>query len=102
MKIIILTLLAFIFLSTFAFAQFDSEGSLRKFLDNIGDTLIKTIGPGILVIGVCIGGIGMATGSEAGLRRGIYAIAGGAMIMMSRSVLQLIQKWTNFSSMNPF
>ncbi len=75
-------------------ALFDSEAQLGQFLQGIGDFLISIVGPGVLVIGVCIGGISMATGNEMGLRRGIFAAMGGAMIMMARSILDLIQRLT--------
>jgi type IV secretory pathway VirB2 component (pilin) len=77
-------------------AASDSEAQLGQFLNGIGDFLIRIIGPGVLVIGVCIGGISMATGNEDGLRRGIFAALGGAFIMMSRAILDLIQRLTGF------
>ncbi len=75
-------------------ALFDSEAQLGQFLQGIGDFLITIVGPGVLVIGVCIGGISMATGNEMGLRRGIFAAFGGAMILMARAILDLIQRLT--------
>ena len=75
---------------------FDSEAQLGRFLDGIADFLIRIVGPGVLVIGVCIGGISMATGNEMGVRRGIFAAFGGAVIMLSRSILDLIQRLTGF------
>lgn len=82
--------------ASLAYASSDSETQLGEFLNGIADFLIRIIGPGILVIGVCIGGISMATGNEMGLRRGIFAALGGALIMMSRAVLDLIQRLTGF------
>ncbi len=82
--------------ATYALAFSDSETQLGQFLDGIADFLIRVIGPGILVIGVCIGGISMATGNEMGLRRGIFAALGGALIMMARAILDLIQRLTGF------
>ena len=82
--------------ATSAFAFADSESQLDEFLKGLGDFLIGVIGPGILVIGVCIGGISMATGNEFGLRKGVIAAIGGALIMMSRSFLDLIQRITGF------
>lgn len=79
-----------------AFAFSDSEAQLENFLDGVADFLIRVIGPGILVIGVCMGGISMATGNERGLQRGILAALGGALIMMSRAILDLIQRLTGF------
>jgi len=89
--------LAFLILRTsLAFAFSDSEAQLGDFLDGIADFLIRVLGPGILVIGVCMGGISMATGNEHGLQRGILAAVGGALIMMSRAILDLIQRLTGF------
>ncbi len=82
--------------TTCCYAFGDSEAQLQQFLDGVGDFLIRIIGPGILVIGVCLGGISMATGNEMGLRRGIFATLGGALIMMSRAILSLIQRLTGF------
>ncbi len=79
-----------------ALAFGDSEAQLGTFLQGVADFLIKVIGPGVLVIGVCMGGISMATGNEEGLQKGIYAALGGALIMMSRAILDLIQRLTGF------
>ncbi len=83
-------------LTNVAFADSTSEIQLGTFIQGIGDFLIRIVGPGILVIGVCIGGISMATGNERGLNRGIMAALGGAFIMMSRAILDLIQRLTGF------
>lgn len=82
--------------TTLVFAESQSEYQLRIFLEDIATFLIRVVGPGILVIGVAMGGIAMATGDERGLRRGIYAAMGGALIMLARSVLDLIQRMTGF------
>lgn len=79
-----------------AFAVSESESQLGEFLEGVADFLIRIIGPAILVIGVAIGGISMATGNEMGLRRGIFAAFGGAIIMMSKAILDLIQRLTGF------
>jgi len=79
-----------------AFGFGESEAQLGTFLEGVADFLIRVIGPGILVIGVCMGGICMATGNEDGLRKGIVAALGGALIMMSRAILDLIQRLTGF------
>ena len=79
-----------------AFADSTSEIQLGTFLQGIADFLIRIVGPAILVIGVCVGGVSMATGNERGLNRGIMAALGGAIIMMSRAILDLIQRLTGF------
>ena len=38
-----------------AFAEATSEVDLENFLEGVGDFLIHTVGPGILVIGIAIG-----------------------------------------------
>jgi len=93
--IVLLNLFMFVLLSTTAFAA-ESEIQLGTFIQGIGDFLIRIVGPGILVIGVCIGGISMATGDQRGLSRGIMAALGGAFIMMSRAILDLIQRLAGF------
>ena len=63
----IIFIIALLLLRTsLAFAFSDSEAQLENFLEGIADFLIRVIGPGILVIGVCMGGISMATGDERG------------------------------------
>ena len=79
-----------------ALAFGDSEAQLGSFLQGVADFLIRIIGPAVLVIGVCMGGICMATGNEEGLQKGIVAALGGALIMMSRAILDLIQRLTGF------
>ncbi|PIQ87182.1 MAG: hypothetical protein COV74_01280 [Candidatus Omnitrophica bacterium CG11_big_fil_rev_8_21_14_0_20_45_26] len=74
----------------------DSEEDLRVFLESLGDFLIQTIGPGVLVIGVAIAGVSMALGDEQGMRRGALAAGGGALIMLARAILDLIQNLTGF------
>lgn len=78
------------------FAQASSEQDLRIFLEGLGDFLIRTIGPGVLVIGLAIAGVSMALGDEQGMRRGAIAAGGGALIMLSRAILDLIQNITHF------
>ncbi len=82
--------------TTNAFAVSESESQLGDFLEGVAEFLIRIIGPAILVIGVSIGGISMATGNEQGLQRGIFAAFGGALIMMSKAILDLIQRLTGF------
>ena len=92
-KIILLSLLMLFVAAGAAFADSTSEAQLGTFLQGIADFII---GPAILVIGVCMGGISMATGNERGLNRGIMAALGGAIIMMSRAILDLLQRLTGF------
>lgn len=78
------------------YAEAGSESDLQSFLQQIGDFLIRTIGPGVLVIGVAIAGVSMALGDEQGMRRGALAAGGGALIMLSRAILDLIQNAAHF------
>ncbi len=86
----------FIMTSNSAYAQAGSEADLGAFLEQIGDFLIRTVGPGVLVIGVSVAGVSMALGDEQGMRRGALAAGGGAIIMLSRAILDLIQNVTHF------
>lgn len=79
-----------------AWAQAASEEDLRFFLERVGDFLIRTVGPGVLVIGMAVAGVSMALGDEQGMRRGAIAAGGGALIMLSRAILDLIQNVTHF------
>lgn len=94
----VLTLLGFFLLifSHSVYAQAGSEADLGSFLEQIGDFLIRTIGPGVLVIGISIAGVSMALGDEQGMRRGALAAGGGAVIMLSRAILDLMQNVTHF------
>ncbi len=95
-KIILLRVLKLFLTAGAAFADSTSEAQIGTFLQGIADFMIRIIGPAILVIGVCMGGISMATGNERGLNRGIMAALGGAIIMMSRAILDLLQRLTGF------
>ncbi len=95
-KVIFLSLFMLFATVSVAFADSTSEIQLGTFLQGIADFLIRIVGPAILVIGVCVGGVSMATGNERGLNRGIMAALGGAIIMMSRAILDLIQRLTGF------
>jgi type IV secretory pathway VirB2 component (pilin) len=48
------------------YAAAGSEDDLGYFLERIGDFLIRTIGPGLLVIGVAVAGVSMALGDDKG------------------------------------
>jgi type IV secretory pathway VirB2 component (pilin) len=82
--------------SQLAFAEANAEGDLDSFLIGVGDFLIRTVGPGVLVIGIAVAGVSMALGDEQGMRRGALAAGGGALIMLSRAVLDFIQNVANF------
>jgi len=79
-----------------AYAEAQSKEEIEYFLEGLGTFLIQTIGPGILVIGIAIAGISMAGGNEQGIRRGALAAGGGALIMLSRAILDLIKNITGF------
>lgn len=95
-KSILLSLLITMVQAQAAFADTGSEAQLGSFLQGIADFLIQIVGPAVLVIGVCLGGVSMATGDERGVSRGIMAALGGALIMMSRAILALIQRLSGF------
>lgn len=84
------------FQATVAFAEASSESDLDSFLTGIGDFLIRTVGPGVLVIGIAVAGVSMALGDERGMQRGALAAGGGALIMLARAVLDFIQSITRF------
>ncbi len=82
--------------ATVAFAEASSESDLDSFLTGIGDFLIRTVGPGVLVIGIAVAVVSMALGDERGMQRGARAAGGGALIMLARAVLDFIQSITRF------
>ncbi len=79
-----------------AFAEATSESDLQAFLQGVGDFLIHVVGPAVLVIGIAIAGVGMALGDERAMQRGFLAAGGGALILLSRAVLDFIQNITRF------
>ncbi len=82
--------------ATLAFAEASAESDLDTFLSGIGDFLIRTVGPGVLVIGIAVAGVSMALGDDRGMQRGALAAGGGALIMLARAVLDFIQNITHF------
>lgn len=84
------------FRSHLAFAEATSESDLNAFLEGVGDFLIRIVGPAVLVIGIAVAGVSMALGDEQGMRRGALAAGGGALILLSRAVLDFIQNITRF------
>ncbi len=79
-----------------AYAEARSKEEIEFFLEAVGTFLIQIIGPGILVIGIAVAGVSMALGNEQGMRQGALAAGGGALIMLSRAILDLIQNVTGF------
>jgi len=78
------------------FAEATSESDLGSFLEGVGDFLIKTVGPAVLVIGIAIAGVSMALGDEQGMKRGALAAGGGALILLSRAILDFISHIAHF------
>ena len=79
-----------------AYAEARSKEEIEFFLEAVGTFLIQIIGPGILVIGIAVAGVSMALGNEQGMRQGALAAGGGALIMLSRAILDLIKNVTGF------
>ncbi len=79
-----------------AYAESTSKEEIQFFLEAVGTFLIQIVGPGILVIGLALAGISIAIGNEQGMRQGALAAAGGALIMLSRAILDLIKNMTGF------
>ena len=78
------------------FAEATSESDLGAFLEGVGDFLIRTVGPAVLVIGIAVAGIGMALGDERAMSRGALAAGGGALILLSRAILDFITHIAHF------
>lgn len=79
-----------------AYAEATSESDLGAFLEGVGDFLIRTVGPAVLVIGVGVAGVGMALGDERAMQRGALAAGGGALILLSRAILDFITRIAHF------
>ncbi len=94
-KVILLGSLMLIHASI-AYAEATSETDLGAFLEGVGDFLIRTVGPAVLVIGVGVAGVGMALGDERAMQRGALAAGGGALILLSRAILDFITRIAHF------
>ncbi len=79
-----------------AYAEATSKEEIEFFLEGLGSWLIQSVGPGIFVIGLILAGVSVALGNEQGMKQGALAMAGGAIIMLARSVLDLLQSLTGF------
>lgn len=85
-----------LFRAGLAFAEATSESDLGAFLEGVGDFLIRTVGPAVLVIGIAVAGVGMALGDERAMQRGALAAGGGALILLSRAILDFISHVAHF------
>ncbi len=79
-----------------AYAESSSKEEIEFFLEGLGGWLIQSVGPGIFVIGLILAGISVALGNEQGMKQGALAMAGGAIIMLARSALDLLKSLTGF------
>ena len=93
---ILLFLGALLVEANIAYAEATSKEEIQTFLESAGSFLISSVGPGIVVIGIILAGISIALGNEQGMRQGALAIAGGALIMLARALLDLLKNLTGF------
>lgn len=82
--------------SQIAYAEATSKEEIEFFLEGLGGWLIQSVGPGVFVIGLILAGVSVALGNEQGMKQGALAMAGGAIIMLSRSALDLLKSLTGF------
>ena len=76
------------------FEQADDAGLIHRVESR--DFLIRTVGPAVLVIGIAVAGVGMALGDERAMQRGALAAGGGALILLSRAILDFISHVAHF------
>jgi len=79
-----------------AYAEATTKEEIQIFLEAAGSFLITSVGPGIIAIGIIMAGISMSLGNEQGMRQGGLAIAGGILIMLSKSILDLLKSLTGY------
>jgi len=68
---------------------------INQFFSSANSFIIKSIGPGVVLLGILIAGIFIALGRPEGVRRGVYAIMGGLMITASSWLYNLITRWAS-------
>ncbi len=85
-----------LFNARFAFAEATSEADLIDFLSGIGDFLINTVAGPLFIIGICLAGAAVIFGdSRTAQKFGLVAL-GGAIMLLSRALLDILERLTNF------
>jgi type IV secretory pathway VirB2 component (pilin) len=80
-------------LTSQAFAQSSGDASkITSFFTSALSWLSTVMGPSVFVLGLCLVGFSMATGNEDSVRKGGYVVAGGALILLSSSVVALLRQ----------
>lgn len=66
--------------------------------DSIGEAnnwLTETLGPVILVLGICLSGYYILIGNRNAVKKGVFAIVGGLIITAADDIQKLILSWVN-------
>ena len=66
--------------------------------DSIGeanDWLTGTLGPVVLVLGICLSGYYILIGNREAVKKGVFAIVGGLIITAAEDIQELIMSWVN-------
>ena len=79
-------------MTTQVFAQSGDASKITSFFSSSLSWLSTVMGPSVFVLGLCLVGFSMATGNEDSVRKGGYVVAGGALILLSSSVVALLKQ----------
>jgi type IV secretory pathway VirB2 component (pilin) len=80
-------------MTTQVFAQTTGNAAqITTFFSSALSWLSTVMGPSVFVLGLCLVGFSMATGNEDSVRKGGYVVAGGALILLSSSVVALLRQ----------
>lgn len=79
-----------------AFAEANSEADLVDFLTGVGDFLINTVAGPLFIIGICLAGAAVIFGDTRTAQKFGFVALGGAIMLLSRALLDILERLTNF------
>ena len=79
-----------------AFAEANSEADLVDFLSGVGDFLINTVAGPLFIIGICLAGAAVIFGDTRTAQKFGLVALGGAIMLLSRALLDILERLTNF------
>jgi type IV secretory pathway VirB2 component (pilin) len=65
---------------------------LVSFAQSVVEFLTSTLGPLVIIIGVCVGALCWAVGARDGLQRAVYAILGGVLLFSAGAIVDFISR----------
>ena len=74
---------------------FAAPNKVSDFFTDLISFIVSSIGPGIILLGIVLGGIFIAAGKPQGVHRCVYAIIGGFVITASTWIYNLATGWAS-------